>query len=251
MLLLILLIPRSQDDTPGVSIAHGILLAIVVLVVVFASLFFFLRKLWRRTNQSGHAGEPQLRKDSKDSNKDAPTKTKERRSWPRWAMIVVLLLVFSWGWKTFWPLSESAPAGPAPIASSNHQPAEAVPTAISQLEVFCSDAADGWATNNPIVKLGPDDHRNDRIDHFDVTLRDDCFPVQYVRVPNFWKTWNYDLVSPGQYVSFWFFGWQHPQGPFHENNLPNYTSPPKISFEDPYAEWRVRGQGVLRYIQTS
>jgi hypothetical protein len=101
----------------------------------------------------------------------------------------------------------------------------------------------------PICDTGDEtenDHSRDKdISEFRVVLKEHCFSLGFVKPPRTWGSWRIQFVNPDRsrdYVGFWFYGSQNPEGPWKPGDIP----------ELPYrfAAWRVQGHGTVRFIKT-
>jgi len=103
----------------------------------------------------------------------------------------------------------------------------------------CKDA---WVRQQQ--KLG--DHRNQNIDSFDIEPTPaGCFE-EFNYAPSDWNRWEKMFIpgGPDCQAWFWFFGQEHPIGPYGPNGLPDFP----VSSPRP---WRVSTNCTIKYFRTS
>ena len=93
---------------------------------------------------------------------------------------------------------------------------------------------------------GLGDHRNQRIDYFDVEPTPaGCFE-ESIYAPSDWSRWG-KMFFPGGpdcQAWFWFFGSERPIGPYGPNDLPEFPVGPPT-------KWRISTNCTIRYFRTA
>jgi len=86
------------------------------------------------------------------------------------------------------------------------------------------------------------DHRNDKVEYFDVKLSPGCWS-QFVYLPKTWQNWYHEPIGDtnGWWVSLWYSGRTEGSGPYGPGNIStaNFQNVPPIL--------RLQGNGTIRF----